>query len=413
MFAFQFAVIHIRRYIEISVRMNKRAIAAAGGFAAIIVVGVWHFLLGGASTYDRGAVAVTAKPARVVVSHLVAPGPGPVALHLKDPVESWWVRPKPKEAARRAWRKRFERRYLRLGASHQFIDQMVDGNMVGALNNLKQQALSGDPAAISVYGDFTYWNCFLHGTHKQVDNYVTMQTQESPTLPAADAEWLREAAAEDVAINKAVVAACREAVNVGQVFDMVDESAEQGDGANLFLSSKTANDMPEMQRRLRAAAMAGSPDAQFEIAFTLLGGYQKELLGTGPDALDVGDLLRESAEQIPQAEGNLAICEFYGCGGIDADPSAGVRTALSAAEHGFFEALLDIGPHLGPSQLDPTDFEAWKLIKAAVDLQCGESWSNMKAMRAALDALSSPTATNAARQRAEQLWAQYGAELGC
>jgi hypothetical protein len=39
MSAFQFAVIHIRRYIEISVRMNKRAIAAAGGFAVIIVAG--------------------------------------------------------------------------------------------------------------------------------------------------------------------------------------------------------------------------------------------------------------------------------------------------------------------------------------------------------------------------------------
>jgi hypothetical protein len=238
--------------------------------------------------------------------------------------------------------------------------------MVGALNNLKKQALSGDPPAISVYGDFTYWNCFLHGTSEQVDNYATMQTQKSPTLPAADAEWLRDAAAEDVAINKTVVAACREAVNVGQVFDMVDESAKQGDGANLFLSSKTANDMPEMQRRLRAAALAGSPDAQFEIAFTVLGGYQKELLGTGPDALNVGDLLRESAEQIPQAEGNLAICEFYGCGGIDADPTAGVRTALTAAEHGSFDALLDIGPHLGPSQLDPTDFDVLRFGRPSV-----------------------------------------------
>lgn len=393
--------------------MNKRAIAAAAGFAIIIAVGVWHFLIGGVSTYDRGAMPAAAESVSVVASPLVAAGSGPVALRVKDPVGSLWVRRSPKEAERRAWRKRLERRYRRLGASQQFIDQMVDGNMVGALNNLKKQALSGDPAAIGVYGDFTYWNCFLHGTSEQVDSYVTMQTQESPTLPAADAEWLRDAVAEDVAINKAVVAACREAVNVGQVFDMVDESAEQGDGANLFLSSKTANDMPEMQRRLRAAAMAGSPDAQFGIAFTVLGGNQKELLGTGPDALNVGDLLRESAEQIPQAEGNLAICEFYGCGGIDADSTAAIRTALSAAEHGFFDALLDIGPHLSPSQLDPTDFEAWKLIKAAVDLQCGGNWSNAQAMRATLDALSSPAATNAARQRAEQLWAQYGAELGC
>jgi hypothetical protein len=393
--------------------MNKRTIAAAGGFAVVIAVGAWYFFSGGVSTYDRGAAVATSEPVSAVASRVVAAGSGPAALGAKDPVASLWVRRLSKEAQRRAWRKRLERRYRRLGASQQFIDQMVDGNRVGALNKLKEQALSGDPAAISVYGDFTYWNCFLHRTPEQLDSYATTQVQESRTLPTADAEWFRDAIAEEVAIDKAVVAACSEAVNVDQAFDMVDESAKQGDGANLFLSSMTANNMAERQQLLRAAAIAGSADARFDIAFTVLGGYQKELLGTGPDALNVGDLLRQSAEQIPQAEGNLAICEFYGCGGIEADPAAGIRTALSAAKHGFFDALLDIGPHLGPSQLDPTDVEAWKLIHASVDLQCGGSWSNVQSMRATLDALSSPAATDAARQRAEQLWAQYGAELEC
>lgn len=393
--------------------MNKRAIAIAGGFAVIIAVGVWHFLLGGVSTYDRGAMAATAESVSVVASRSVAAGSGLVALRVKDPVGSLWVRRSPQEVVRRAWRKRLERRYRRLGASQQFIDQMAAGNMVGALSNLKKQALSGDPAAISVYGDFTYWNCFLHRSPEQLDSYATTQTRESWSLPAADAEWFRDAVAEDVTLDKAILAACREAVNVGQVFDMVDERAKQGDGTNLFLSSMTATNMRERQQLLRAAALTGSADAQFEIAFTVLGGYQKELLGTGPDALNVGDLLRQSAEQIPQAEGSLAICEFYGCGGIEADPPAAIRTALSAAEHGFFDAVLEIGPHLSPSQLDPTDFEAWKLIHASVDLQCGGSWSNVEAMRATLNALSSPVVTDAARQRAEQLWAQYGAELGC
>ena len=86
---------------------------------------------------------------------------------------------------------------------------------------------------------------------------------------------------------------------------------------------------------------ANQADAQFQIAFIVLGGHQQELLGTGPDALDVGDLLRHSAEKIPQADGNLATCEFYGCAGIVADPTEGVRTALSAAEHGFPEAGSD------------------------------------------------------------------------
>lgn len=393
--------------------MNKRAIAAAGGFAVIIAMGVWHFFSREVSTYDRGGAAAAAEPVSVAASRFVAAGSGPEVLRVKDPMGSLWVRGSPKEVERRAWRKQLERRYQRLGASQQFIDQMVDGNMVGALNILKKQALSGDPAAISVYGDFAYWNCFLHRSPEQLDSYAATQMRESRALPAADAEWFRAAFAEGVAVDKAVVATCSEAVNVEQAFDMVDESARQGDAANLFLSSMMTNSMVEKQQLLRAAAIAGSADAQFEIAFTVLGGYQRELLGTGADALNVGDLLRQSAEQIPQAEGNLAICEFYGCGGIEADPAAGIRTALSAAEHGFFDALLDIGPHLGVSQLDPTDVEAWKLIHASVDLQCGGSWSNVQAMRATLDALSSPAATDAARQRAEQLWAQYGAELGC
>ncbi len=237
--------------------------------------------------------------------------------------------------------------------------------------------------------------------------------RESRTLPVADAEWFRAAFMEDIAFDKAVLAGCGEAVNVDQAFDLVDERAKQGDSESLRLASMTANMIAEQQQLLRAAATAGSADAQFEIAFVVLGGHQRELLGTGPDTLNVGDLLRQSAEQIPQAEGNLANCEFYGCAGISPDPPAGVRTALSAAEHGFFDTLLDIGPHLTPSQLDPVDLEAWKLIQAAVGLQCGQSWTDVKAMRATLGALSSPAATDGARKRAEQLWARYGAQLGC
>jgi putative NIF3 family GTP cyclohydrolase 1 type 2 len=68
---------------------------------------------------------------------------------------------------------------------------------------------------------------------------------------------------------------------------------------------------------------------------------------------------------------------------------------------------------VSPSQLDPIDMEAWKLIQASVGLQCGGSWSNVEAMKVALAALSAPAVAAAARQRAEQLWARYGAGLGC
>ncbi len=323
-----------------------------------------------------------------------------------------WVRRLPKDATRHARWKALERMYGRAGASHEFIDRMVGGDIVGALDELKRQAIGGDPAAINLYGDFAYWNCYLGRRPEQLDSYAAMQMQESRSLPAADAEWFRNAFMDDIAFDKAVVAACSEVVDVDQAFDMLYERAKQGD-SSLWLASLTSGKMDERQQLLRAAAVAGSSDAQFQIAFVVLGGHQQELLGTGPDALNVGDLLRQSAEQIPQAEGNLAICEFYGCAGIAADPAAGIGTALSAAEHGFFDALLDLGPHLAPSQLDPTDIEAWKLVQASAELQCGESWSDAQAMQATLNALSSPAGTEAARQRAEQLWTQYGAKLGC
>ncbi len=240
-------------------------------------------------------------------------------------------------------------------------------------------------------------------------SYARIQLQEAHSLPSADAEWFRKAFIDDMDYEKAIVAACGEAVDVDQAFDLVDQRAKQRDSTSLWLASMMAGNIAESQQLSRAAAIAGSADAQFDIAFTVLGGHQEELLGAGPDALNIGDLLRQSAEHIPQPEGNLAICEFYGCTGVGADPAEAVR----AARHGFFDALLDIGPHVSPSELDPTDLEAWKLIQASVNQQCGESWSTVQAMKSTLGALSSLATTDDARQRAEQLWVQYGVELGC
>ncbi len=347
------------------------------------------------------------------VSDMVAARSASAAVDADGLPGSLWVRRPPKDAALHARRKELVRRYWQAGAHPQFVDRMVGGDIVGALEQLRKQALAGDPAAINLYADFVYWNCWSGRTTDQLDGYTASQMRESLTLPAADAEWFRTAFLQDIAFDKAVGTACRASVDVGHAFDLVGGLAKHGDSESLWLESETSSQIAEKQSLERAAAIAGSAQAQFEIAFTVLAGYQRELLGTGPDALDLGELLRESAPQIPQAEGNLATCLFYGCEGIAADPAAGVRTALTAAEHGFFEALLNIAPHLTPNQLDPIDVDAWKLIHASVEMQCGQSWSNVKAMRATLDALSALPRRSAAQRRAEQLWAQYGAGLGC
>ncbi len=402
--------------------MKSRTVAAAG-CAAVVALAAWHFFVSGPSAVDRGVAAealesaIAASPSATPTSDAIAPpttaGSGPATSGAKATQGSLWIRRPPADAARRAFAKELERRYRRLGASRQFIDQMANGDMVGALNDLKKQALSGDPAAISAYGSFAYENCIGHRRTDSMDSYSQRQMSDAGALPPTDAQWFRETYAATLSLEKAVVAACDETVDVDQALDLIHRSAKQSNATGLYLSSRTATTMTDMQQQLRGAAMLGSADAQLQIAFTVLGGHQKELLGTGPDALNVGDLLRQSAEQIPQAEGNLAICEFYGCGGIAADPATGIQTALSAAEHGDIAALLAIAPHLSPSQLDPTVIEAWTLMQAATDLQCGGSWSDAKAMKATLDTLSSPAATPAARQRAEQLWAQYGPQLGC
>ena len=236
--------------------MDRRMIAAAGGFAVITAVGVWLFLLRGVPSSERGAVRATAEPVGLVASRMVAVGSGSVAARAKDPVGSLWARRSPKDAALHARRKGLERRYRQAGANHQFLDLMVGGDVVGALNELKKQALAGDPAAINLYGDFTYWNCFIHRSPAQLDSYAATQIQESRSLPAADAEWFRDAFVEDIAFDKAVVAACSEAFNVDQAFDMVDERAKQGDSASLRLASMTASKMAERQQLLRAAAVA-------------------------------------------------------------------------------------------------------------------------------------------------------------
>lgn len=386
----------------------------------LAVLGFSLFLAVGARFLSTRSVSAVTKKTAATVAPESAPEQGRQSkaayvssLRTSDSKESLWSRRPPKDAARQARRKELLRRYGRFGISGPLVDRMVNGDVVGALDDLKRQATAGDPVAINAYGNFVYWNCYLGRSPEQLDSFAKTQMQQSHALLPQDADWFNEALMDDVAFGKTIASACTEIVDVDQAFDMVTERAKQGDSASLWLASMTVGNIVQSQQLLRAAASAGSPDAQFDIAFTVMGGHQPELLGAGPSAMDFSELLRESALQIPQAEGNLAICEFYGCPGIAADPTEGVYTALDAAQHGFFDALQAIGPHLTPSQLDPNDVEAWRLIQASVEMQCGSSWSDMKSMKTTLDALSSPSATDAARQRAEQLWAQYGQDLGC
>jgi len=128
---------------------------------------------------------------------------------------------------------------------------------------------------------------------------------------------------EDEAFYKSVHAACVQ-VDVDEVMSLVKTQAEKGDGASLWLLYRDANNMTEIQQRLREAAAAGFPQAQFELAWAILA-PQEGAAGTGAAKVSAGDMLRASQEQLPRSEQQLAVCEYSGCDGIAVDTDAAIK----------------------------------------------------------------------------------------
>jgi TPR repeat protein len=134
--------------------------------------------------------------------------------------------------------------------------------------------------------------------------------------------------------------------------------------------------------------------------------------------VNVGDLLRQSAEQLPKAEGQLAVCEYYGCPGVTPDISSAVTHAREAAEKGSIDAMISIGPHLPASQIDPNEVAAWNLLNASLQLQgCEGSGISVQWMKKATTTLASTSITPQARALADQYWQTFGTQimtnLGC
>jgi hypothetical protein len=98
---------------------------------------------------------------------------------------------------------------------------MVDGDLVGALKELKAKAAAGDPSAINIYGHFVYFRCATTRGLKVPNEYTESEIQGARVLPTADAEWFREALMEDIAFDQSIGAACTEVVDVDQAFALV------------------------------------------------------------------------------------------------------------------------------------------------------------------------------------------------
>jgi TPR repeat protein len=338
-------------------------IVSAGGAAILVAIGI-ALLSGRKLTLTLPA----ARQDAAMRTPVGAPREAAAALADRRPaVTGLRERPPAEVTARHSRRSAFAWILRQLGANEQILDRLAAGDVVTVLTELKAQAQRGDPTAINVLGEIAVQRC--RGRSNEVlDEYQASQLTNAQALPAPDREWFIAAAREDIAFDKQLNAACQQVIDQDQVYSWIAARAAQGDGASLWLMSLSADNITALQQRMRDAAAAGFPEAQFELAWAIIGG-QQGAAGMGADAVNPGQLLRESADQLPRSEAELAVCEYSGCTGITADVASAITHAREAAQRGAIDAMIAIGPHLSQSQIDPDEVAAWRLVEASLEQQ--------------------------------------------
>jgi TPR repeat protein len=322
-----------------------------------------------------------------------------------------WVRPAPEVAALHARRAGFSWILKQLGASDELVTRLIDGHLAAAITELKKEASTGDPAATNILGEIAHQQCRLGRDEETLTGFEVSEIKRAQALPPADAEWLSNALHADTAFDKQVAAMCKQLVDPDQVESWVAAQAGRGDAASLWLMHNLADNMHDMQQRLRDAAAAGFPEAQFELAWVIIAG-QAGAAGTGPEAANVGELLLQSADTLPRSETQLAACEYYGCPGVSPDLNAAVTHAREAARRGSIDGMIEIGPHLPPAQINPDEVAAWSIVRASLALRgCYTGGFSVREMKATTAVLSATSISTNARHLAEQYWQQYGPQI--
>jgi TPR repeat protein len=297
------------------------------------------------------------------------------------------------------------------------LDRLADGDFAGLVTELKQKAQGGDADSINMLGEIALQNCRLGRDDQTLEEYGATQIAEAQAFPPKDANWFATALREDIAFYKRVNAACKQVIDQDEILSWVTARGTQGDGASLWLLFRAADNLTEMQQRLRDAAAAGFPQAQFELAGAIIAG-QQGAAGTGSAKVSVGDLLRQSQDQLANSEQQLAICEYSGCNGVIVDVDAAIQHAREAAQAGAISAMLAMGPHLPAGQVNPDEVVAWSLIDASLQQQgCTGNGLSAQSMKSILSTLNANNITPQSRALAEQYWSEYGlqikANLGC
>ena len=326
-------------------------------------------------------------------------------------------RPKPAVTAARSERAGLAWIMRQLGASDRLIDALAGRDIAGAVAELQRRALTGDPRAVNVLGEFAYQQCYLARSPATLDEFAGLERANARRLPSSDAAWFDATMHADLAYEQRVAAVCAREVNVPQIMTEVEAQANGGNAASAWLTSRYVDNLAESQQWLRMAAIEGFPQAQFELAWAIIA-HQSGAAGGGPSPVTAGAMLRASERALPTAQGELGVCEFYGCSGVAMDPQAAIRDARRAAERGDPDAMLAIGPKAQRSLIDPEEVSAWRIIAASLEQRgCRTGGINLIWMNDIETTLHGKPLDAAARALAHQYWSDYGArmmaELGC
>ena len=337
---------------------------------------------------------------------------------MPESAQGLWARPAPPVAARNIQRCGTGAALTPMGASPSIVDRFSDGDFVGAFSQLQAQAQAGDASAANQLDRIAHFTCLFAALNGPQSDSQASELLDSNSLPAADSDWFRAVLAHRNALNQQLVSSCQQLPDKSDIDTWVTAAAARGDPASeysLWLFGGT--DIRKFSdAHLRAAALGGYPWAQYSLGSRTVGATPGIIAG-GEASDHPGDLLRAAALTIPDAEGQLAKCEFAGCEYIVQDIPAAIADARSAAQQGSIDAILSIGPQLQASQIDPDEVRAWQLINAALQLQGYEGKIDVRMIRSATAVLKSSTVTHEARVLADQYWQQFGAKilsgLGC
>ena len=385
--------------------MSKR-LGLVGVILLMIAIGIWVALTKHSSSPSSAAGGNGAKMPELEAQVQPAGAPRkPVAT--SDP----WTRPPAKVVARNLRRVRFA--LLRgFGASETMVNRLTDGDIFAVIQELKQQAKRGDAAAANVLEYMAYSTCGFAGANGEGSPSQAQQLLDARTLSVQDAEWIRTAIQEKNTNDKQMVAACQQAIDKKEIEAWVTSSANQGNGASLWLLSRySSSGGPAFkEQKLMDAADAGYPEAQAFLAQGLMNGTAHLPAAIADD--DAGNLLKVAADSLPHAETLLAVCEFKGCPGIETDIPSAVAHAREAAQQGSFDAVFQIGPQLQANQMDPDEVTAWNLVGAMLSQQgCSYGDLAVQWMASATSALTSNSVSDKAKALANQYWQQYGAQM--